>query len=300
MKTRMLKSETKLFAALTLVAALIFVSCEKEDENLNTNLNNTELSTDVIDEESYATELFDEVLEIGDEALAMSESTLKSTDNRMYSRLSECVTVTKTITDSIRTTVIDFGEENCLCNDGRERRGKIIMTHEGRFWDGLVYIDFAFENFFVDDNQIVGEKSVVQTINDDGNRESSININGSLIFADNAGTIAITAERVRTIIEGSDTRTKRDDIVALTGESTCNIFDTLEVSSVINEDLIRKNEPGCFMYFVSGVREINKTGESTLTINYGDGTCDNLADVTQNGVTTTIELKRKCNGRMNQ
>ena len=41
---------------------------------------------------------------------------------------------------------------------------------------------------------------------------------------------------------------------------------------------------------VSGVKRILK-GESEMIINYGDGECDFVAEVTKDGVTETIDLK---------
>lgn len=264
-------------------------SCE-ENGDLDLNTLSVEL-----DDELYTADVFDEIAEIGDEAIDLfesNESDLKS-GGFMYTRLSECVTVTKVITDSIITTTIDFGEVNCLCNDERERRGKIIMTHEGRYWDGGVYITYTFEDFFVDDNQITGDKTVTQTINIDENRERVISIAGSIILADGTGTITYQSDKVRTIVVGSDTRTRFDDVIETTGNSNCTLADDTEITMTIVSPLVRKTEPNCFMYIVQGVREIVKTDESPISIDYGDGTCDNLAEVTQDGITTIIELKHK-------
>lgn len=290
-----MKTTTKRMGLIALVVLGLFTvttSCNKEE-----NLDTATLTTNV-DGELYTAEVFDEIVEIGDEALdlaATNESNLKTGIVFGYSRLSECVTVTKVITDTLITTTIDFGEANCLCNDGRERRGKIIMTHEGHYWDGTVYVNFAFENFFVDDNQVLGEKQVIQTINNDGNRESVISINGSLVLADGSGTISMVAERVRTIVVGSDTRTKRDDIIETTGNSSVTLADGTLVTTDILSALVRKHEMNCFMYIVQGVMQIVHGEESPITIDYGNGECDNLATVTQDGETVVVELQRKCN-----
>lgn len=281
----------KMVSVVVLGLFLMTTACNTiQDEN-------TPTVSVTLDEELYTAEVFDEIAEIGDEAMDLSETqsaALKSTAYFNYSRLSDCVTITKVITDSIITITIDFGEENCLCNDGRLRHGKIIMTHEGNFWDGTVYITFAFDNFFVDDNQILGEKLVMQTINEDGNREATITINGSIVLADGSGLIEYEAERTRIVVEGSDTKTKRDDVIETTGSSTCTLADGTIVTSTILEPLVRKNETGCFMFIVQGVLEIVHGDESPITIDFGDGECDNLAELTQDGETVVIELKKKC------
>ncbi len=297
MKTKNFVIKSGWFFTVAIIFTLFITSCEKTPAVQD---NTDALSETSIDQELYTSEVFDEVIDIADEAEDYYDSNASSLKSATFgfNRLSECVTVTKEKTDSLVTTVIDFGEENCLCNDGRERRGKIIMSHEGRYWDSLVYITFTFDNFFVDDNMIMGDKSVTQTIDENGNRVSTISISGSMVLADGSGTISYESDKTRTIIEGSDTPYKRDDVIETTGSSTCTLADGTVISMNIIEPLVRKNEQGCFMYIVQGILENTVTGKPTVTINFGDGTCDNYADVTVDGVTTTIELKRKCNGGM--
>lgn len=288
MKTKSLKN--KLFALASIATLVFFVSCNDEKVSPTENFN------DLIDE-SYTSQVFDEIEDIGDEAVDYLDniSTTKSAQMEAwkYNRLSPCATITKVFVENQVSITIDFGDENCLCNDGRERRGKILINHYGTYWNGPVEIDYAFDNYFVDDNQLIGTKNVLRTINDEGNRYSEIIVEGAIILADDAGTITWNAERNREVIEGSDTRTKIDDKIEVTGFSNGTLVDGTVITCEITTPLIRICEPGCFRYFVSGVRTIVKGEEPEITIDYGDGTCDNLADITKDGVTTTVEIKRR-------
>lgn len=289
MKTKLFRNRLIAVASIALLA--IFMSC-----NNNENLNPETDFADIIDE-SYASEVFDEIEDIGDEAVDYldNSNTNKSgsIEEWKFNRLSPCATITKEYEEDMVNITIDFGEENCLCNDGRERRGKIFINHYGYYWAGDVEIDFSFENYFVDDNQLTGTKNVLRTMNEEGNRFSETIDNGAMILPDDAGTMTWNAERNREVIEGSDTRYKLDDKIEITGSSNSLLADGTSISSEITTPLIRINEPGCFKYFVSGVRTIIKGEEPEITIDYGDGTCDNLAEVTQDGITTTIEVKRR-------
>lgn len=289
MKTKLFRNRLIAVASIALLA--IFMSCNNE-ENLNPETD----FADIIDE-SYASEVFDEIEDIGDEAVDYldNSSTNKSgsIEEWKFNRLSPCATITKEYEEDMVNITIDFGEENCLCNDGRERRGKIFINHYGYYWAGDVEIDFSFENYFVDDNQLTGTKNVLRTMNEEGNRFSETIDNGAMILPDDAGTMTWNAERNREVIEGSDTRYKLDDKIEITGSSNSLLADGTSIFSEITTPLIRINEPGCFKYFVSGVRTIIKDEEPEITIDYGDGTCDNLAEVTQDGITTTIEVKRR-------
>ena len=46
---------------------------------------------------------------------------------------------------------------------------------------------------------------------------------------------------------------------------------------------------GCF-FITEGVEEIAPAGKSTRTVDYGDGTCDDIANVTVDGETTEITI----------
>ncbi|MDA3894017.1 MAG: hypothetical protein PF517_20345 [Salinivirgaceae bacterium] len=308
-----------LLTFIALFGFVVFVTSCEEKNDIDVTSSNVE-----VNDELYASNVFDEVLDITDEASDLIDdnlSTLKSAEldepngnrfgpgrndhgqhvscrgNVMNNRLGESVTVTRDSIENGFMTTIDFGEVNCLCNDGRERRGKIIMTHDGFYMDSLVHISVSFEDFYVDDNQVAGEKSITHTVNSDGSRESTIIVLGSLILANGEGTITHEAEKTRTVVVGSDTRTKRDDVTETAGESKCVMADGTEVSMTILAPLVRKNEVGCFRYIVQGIREIETSGESTRTIDYGDGTCDNIAEETVDGVTTEIVLERKRHGQ---
>ncbi|MBU8893803.1 MAG: hypothetical protein KOO66_13570 [Bacteroidales bacterium] len=290
MKTNFLTSARTIFISALTITGLFLISCE------NSETVNPEIEyADLIDE-SYTSEVYDEIEDLGDEAVDFldNSATFKSVSDIewRYNRLSPCAIVTRIYEDDLVSITIDFGEENCLCNDGRERRGKIYINHYGYYWEGDVEIEYSFDNYFVDDNQLTGTKNVLRTTNEDGNRQSDIIVDGALILSNDEGTITWYAERTREFIEGSDTRDKSDDVIEITGFSNGVLADGTEISSEIISPLVRINEIGCYRYFVSGIRKIIKGEEPEITIDYGDGTCDNLAEVTQDGITTIIEITR--------
>lgn len=281
------------FFILLAVLSFAFFACE-ETEDLTTSDDYQE----IIDE-SYTSEVFDEIEDIGDEAvdfLDNSESSKASSETDgfgNYNRLSPCATVTRVYGQDTIFVTIDFGDENCLCNDGRYRRGKIYVNHYGYYWgEGGVEIIYSFDNYFVDDNQLTGVKYVLRTINEEENRQSDVLVDGAMILPDDAGIITWHAERTREVIEGSDTHFKYDDVIEVTGSSYGTLADGTDITCEITSPLIRINEPGCFRYFIEGVRYIVK-GEEEIIIDYGDGTCDNLADITKDGETRTVEIRRR-------
>ncbi|MFH0999614.1 MAG: hypothetical protein V1783_02125 [Bacteroidota bacterium] len=274
--------------ALTMTFSLVFFSaCNKTDTKID--LTEEEALLEVQDE-TLAAELFDEIAEIGDEAIFVTEINTKSTLATVPVRLNQCATITREFVDNSIVVTINFGDENCEGPDGKLRRGKIIITRSGRYWDGAVRVVYTFDNFFVNDNQLLGTKEFTGYINDDGNRASSMIIDGSIILADDAGTITWKSERHRVVIEGSDTRIKSDDRIEITGFSNGVNAAGETFSSEIIEPLVRIYQDGCFRFYVAGIVKILKANGTEVVINYGDGTCDNLAEVTIDGVTQIIEL----------
>ncbi len=314
-----LKNLFKSFGLLITFSLLVFTSCNKTDTTDNEIDIKTEVATAI--EQTIAAEAFDEVSEITDEAIFSVEDIIENSQlkngvnenhrghgfhNRRHHdtltlhgrnlfRLTECVTITREINEAKDTMVmvIDFGDVNCLGADDRERRGKIIITRYGNhFWDGGYEVTHTFENYFVNDNQVIGTKTISGYINTNDNRVQEMTDNGSIILANAGGTIIWSAKRNREVVEGSDTRIKFDDVIHVTGNSSGSDADGNTFSSVISQALVRIHELGCFRHPVSGIVNITRSPDIEITIDFGDGTCDNLAEVTTNGVTEVIELGR--------
>ena len=60
--------------------------------------------------------------------------------------------------------------------------------------------------------------------------------------------------------------------------------------------LMKINEIGCRGVYVSGIAEMHISDGTEISIDYGDGSCDNLAELTINGETEIIELHRHRRG----
>ena len=268
-----------LFAILTLAFAISFTSCKK-DEKAQTDTSSTL-------KEALAESIFDNVSNISDEAYSFKSNSFKSTTwRRMY--LSDCATVSLDTNAFPRTFTIDFGTENCLCNDGRYRRGKILVTFTGRYFQEGTVITHEFEDYYVNDNKIEGTKVVTNMgENADGFVYFDIQVVGVVYLALDGGTVSWNSSRTRVWVEGSDTFTRWDDVYEISG-----MADGIRVDGTTWEREIiipLRKELGC-RHFVSGSIEIRPEGESIRLLDYGDGECDNIATLTIDGVVYTIFL----------
>ena len=267
---------------LVIILGLVITvtSCKKEASNPNDD-------TSVSQDDSFAEGIYDEVTNIVDEAYDLSSNGLKSaTAETIF--LGPCVTISLDTTVYPRELTIDFGEENCLCNDGKYRRGKIIVSFTGKYRRPGTVITTGFDSFFVNDNQIDGTKVVTNMgKNDDGHPYFTVNVTGVIYKANDGGTLSWNADKIREWIEGYTTRKFRDDVYLIYGsaDGIRPNGDTWE-REIINPLRVQLN---C-RFIVSGTMEIRPAGMSVRLLDFGDGECDNIATILIDGVTYTIYL----------
>lgn len=276
-----MKTRIKLIFIAFLGLGILASSCKKDETDPT---NDTSYASDDV----FAESIFDDVSNIGDEAYEMGSSNLKSGDgDKIF--LSPCATVTLDTTVSPRVLTIDFGEENCLCNDGRYRRGKILISFTGRYKKPGSVITTGFDNYFVNDNQVDGTKVVTNMgKNDDNQPYFSVIVTGVIYLKNDGGTISWNATKTRTWIEGYFTKFIRDDVYLIEGEAEGVRPSGLTWEREIINPL--RKELNC-KWIVSGTIELRPEGKPVRLLDYGDGSCDNVATVIIDGVTYTIKLK---------
>jgi hypothetical protein len=261
--------------------AIMTTSCKKNNE---LQLEDKVLSQD----DAYAEATFENVSDMANEAYDMrTGNMLKSIEvNRLF--LSECATVTLDTNIVPRTLTIDFGDVNCLCNDGKYRRGKIIITFTGRYFEPGTVITHSFDNYFVNDRSVAGSKVVTNMgENENGNLYFTIEVTGIIQKPDGGGTFSWNSSRVREWIQGSDTHNRWDDIYLVTGTANGTRPNGLTWEQEIMTPL--RVELAC-RFIVSGTVEMRPQDRPVRLLDYGNGDCDNIATVTINGETYTIHL----------
>ena len=205
-------------------------------------------------------------------------------DADFRARFGSCAT--RSYDFSTKTLTLDFGPTNCLCADGRYRRGKILVrftTDVNRRTAGAVV---TREGYFVNDNQ----HTATRTFTDIGGGSFTVDVtNASIIRANHGGTHSWTANWTFTRTAGFGTPQVSDDVYRVTGSATGTNRNQVGYTATIQNPLIKRAD--CPKYFVQGTIGITNTNNRTMTLDYGSGTCDNIATVTVNGRTRTIQLR---------
>ena len=278
-----MKTSKVILSLMSLALILVFMAgCKKDSDDTNPPANSTKSATD----NALAENLYNDVKDWSDQAMA--GTTLRSTlTDTVF--MGTCVLATLDTTASAWVLTIDFGATNCLCTDGKYRRGKIIAVFTGPYWYPGTVITYTFDNYFVDYNQLLGTKIVTNKgLNNLNHLWWEITENGSVIKANNGGTITWISTKQLEWTEGMNTISVWwDDVYQLTGEA--HGVNSANADYQYNITTPLKKKLNC-QWIVSGVLTLQVTGLPLITMDYGDGTCNNNADIIINGVTYPITL----------
>ncbi|MEO6316409.1 MAG: hypothetical protein ABIU63_05275 [Chitinophagaceae bacterium] len=274
-------------AASVISSSLLFTSCKK-DASKDSDVESAENS-------SLAEASFDDVATISDQAALGGSVNMRVAGDASASREegslgSGCASVTFDTVTVPHLITIDFGAANCVCNDGRTRRGKILVGYSGRYKDAGTVINISFNNYFVNDNQLTGTKKITnQGLNAAGNLVYKIEVDGSVVKANGAGTITWVSTRQREWTAGASTPlVLSDDAYSITGTATGTNASGKSYSFTITSPIVRKMS--CH-YIESGVIDITPEGKPTRTLDYGSTGCDANATVTILGYSFPITLR---------
>lgn len=275
-----MKKKNVLIAIVALLSVgMIISSCNKDQASVD----NSAASDD-----SFAEALFDNVNDVANEAYAIATGSFKSSDDGIRLFLGECTTITLDTIGFPLTMTIDFGDVNCLCNDGRYRRGAIVISFTGRYRHAGTVITHGFVDYFVNDNQVDGTSVLTNMgFNTDGHLTYSIEVVGVIHRANNGGTLSWNSSRTREWIEGANTGNRMDDVYLITGTAdgitTYGSTWSREVITPLRKELSCK-------YIVSGTFQMVPQDRPVRIIDFGTGECDNIITVLVNGETYTIYL----------
>ena len=274
---------------LTLVAIVgtsIFSSCKKKDTD------EQDKDTSSASDQSLASTTVNDMTSISDEAGKTYSVSSFKTENTEGLLSVSCATITLDTLAAAKTITVNFGTTNCICLDGRSRRGSLIISFTGRYRDSLTLITVSPQNYFVNDNQVTGYKTIKNKGHNAANHlVYEVNANIQIIKANGAGTISWQSTRQREWINGESSPSWLDDIYSITGNASGTSANGNSFTSIITSPLIRNMALGCRRHFTQGVLEHSPSGKATRYINYGNGACDDQAVVTINGTSYTITLQ---------
>lgn len=267
---------------LALFVAGIFSGCNKSDFATG--------DLTIAEDEVFALqadEAADQVISSAAFGGHMANADAKGIEDRFFpfKNFPPCAVVTVTNATFPKEIVIDF-DGNCSTWHGNSLTGKIIVTISDRIITEGSVIRVVYENVKIGEKAVSRESVLTnEGMNENGNWvisfASTVNVthaNGHVSVRELSGE--------KEWISGFLTPEITDDKFYKTGSGTIIVDDDVRFSRTITTPLYI--DRAC-RFILSGVVEITRGGE-TMTINYGDGECDNTAVVTKDGETEEIEL----------
>jgi hypothetical protein len=281
-----MKTRNFLYLLMLILTSLLFAvsSCNKSDTDDNSDMS---LATD----NSIVQSVFDQPQSMADQAATYGSLQTFILNNSDVDLLSSCATITHDSVSIPRKLTINFGTTNCWCNDGKARRGKIIVSYTGFYRDSGTVITFTFDNYAVNDYVVTNTSTKVITNKGrktNGHPWFTIYENGGVIKPSNGRTISWISNRENEWIAGYNTRWYwADDEYLISGTASGVTATTLAYTMTIKTPLhIMLN---CHNV-VAGVVDITPLAKDTYTLDYGNGTCDNQATVTYKNKTFNITI----------
>jgi hypothetical protein len=265
----------KLFSVFALFGLVFFTACQKDNDNL------TSEQIVASEDQTAATDLYQDVEDQVDQAI----------ETRGGGGGGACPVVTIDPADGSypRTMTIDFGD-GCLGPNGRVRKGQIVVTLTDTLIKAGTVRTVTFVDFYVDDAKIEGTKTLTN-LGFDANGNITLNrvVTGGKIIFPNGDVATWEANHTLTQTAGGNTPTFLDNVFEITGGSNgVNRHGKNYMVEIVTPLVKMKICP----WIVSG--SITLTVESkTVSIDYGDDTCDRKAILTlPNGETREILVHR--------
>ena len=199
-----------------------------------------------------------------------------------------CATVTVEGEDFPKTITIDY-TDGCSDRMGMEKTGVITIVMSDTIINAGAEYTVTFDNLSFGNRTISKTATITnEGTNDAGNWVISFESLSTTTFERDGESYEIVRDfsGEREWQAGFLTPEVEDDILFVSGSGTITVNGEITFTKTIIEPLLI--DRSC-RYPLSGIVEITRDGE-TMTIDYGDGECDNIAEVTKDGVTEQIEL----------
>ena len=275
----MTKSKFSLFIIGVLAISFSFSSCTKDT---------TEIQNDNLTTATDYTALLG-ILDLNDLDDATLDGMLKSTSEIAFGPCFE-VTIHENENNEFwpRSWTFSYTDEECVDCFGNTKLGSVnvVLTD---FWKNegssrtVTFVDFS-----INEDKLEGTRNILNT---GFNDLENLTFERSFLDASysRADTASMTWESFRDVemIAGYESFLAVDDEYMVSGSASGINFSGHSFTATITDELYYKK---CSLFPVSGSITIEIEGESSIYINYGEGECDNLADMTIDDVTTEITL----------
>lgn len=266
-----------------LLIAFSFVACNEED--LNEQTIDTQVTEADISSEQSADATFEEVDDIVEEGILVAPA-----GGRIEMGRGESLSCAEVSHDEENKTIEIVFDGSCEDPGGHVKSGKIIITYNDRKYVPGAFRKVTFEDFFFDSVQVEGTRTITNVSEStESAPKFNITLEGGKISFPDGTFISREADHTRTWFRAES---PVGDVITLIGNANGVKRDGVAYTSEITTELVFKTvciSSGTARIPTSGVKELS-WNDNLLVVDFGDGTCDNLADFTLNGTSVEKEI----------
>lgn len=190
---------------------------------------------------------------------------------------------------------VDFGS-GCTDAYGVERRGKVIIEYTDRYENPGAEVNVSVDNYFVNNYQLEGNKKIINDgRNSNGNLQFTVQSQNVVITKPNGDEITWSSQRVNEWIVGENTDFWSDgvngicdDTYLITG-SGGGVTSDGQAYQLDIVDPLRKQI--CCYWINDGSIKFTVNNNELATLDYGNGSCDNNANLNYNGNSYVIVIQ---------
>lgn len=285
--------KTKFLLIGACIALTFFAGCNS-DENTNDGTT-TAISNDEIVTNSKIDASIEDVTNIAEYQFTAQQNINNKPDGTIKNFLPSCATVTTVLTNNTWTNTVDFGTEGCTLENGNSIKGKMVISFSNDFSSSTQTISYTFEGFYHNGRKLQGSKSIVRT-RKATNLQSEVHpvltaaVDMTITF-DDGKVYTRKGTLIKETIAGYDTWFNwEDNVTVVTGSGTTTFPNGDTFSTEITTPL--EFNATCKQPFaLKGILSITKN-EAIALVDYGNGDCNTLVNVTKDGVTVEIDLKK--------
>jgi hypothetical protein len=293
-----MKNTTKLIAFL---AVICLASCKKDGASSNTTANN---AANLSDSSTAADNAYYDVLNnafvgYSDNSSVWSANSQRSGRTSVNSTGVENTATNLscaiyTLDDTIpgeypKTLTVDFGS-GCTSADGIQRSGKLVYVFSDVLLRPGATASVTFQNYVVNGYGILGTYAITNTSSASGISINTQVTNGIITYPNQTTNYHYSHNRTYTMTAGSATPFDiTDDVYSVTGNSS---FSDSYGSSLVCNITTALVKPVACHNVTSGVVSFVYDQTVNGTVDFGDGSCDNLATLKiGDNITKTIVLR---------
>jgi len=182
------------------------------------------------------------------------------------------------------TAILDFGTGCTEAGGGKVYSGKITAVYNSLDMNTVGdKLTATFHNFKIDNVETNGTMVLEKT----GDGEGSIHLSVTTNFS--SGLFSISGDHTYFVTTGNEVNEDGESVMVLRGSGSGITTGGLEFSNLIdasNPMVLNLAESTCKDPIIKGALTISTQGESDKFVDYGTGSCDNVASVVQDNVRT--------------